>query len=189
MNLVRKFTTLAVLSACFIASAADPVVIAPQTPLSQIFWGYVFPILLSLVFVIYGGASAAAHIRLQAAAKTSKVAAALEEFLICIDHAVAHVNSDIRPKLSSSMADGSLSTAEATQLKDTAIDIAKSQLLPETLVVVKEHLGPGFSTWVSGAVETALSAQQATTAEKQANAAVAVTETAVAAEKAEKATA
>lgn len=169
MSLVRKFTTLAVLSACFVASAADPVIVMPQTPLSQVFWGYVFPILLSLVFVVYGGLSAAAHLRLQAAAKTSKAAAAFDEFLTSIDHAVSHVNTDIRPKLASGLAGGALSTADAISLKLAAVGIAKAQLLPETLEIIKAQLGPGFATWVSGAVEAALLAQQATAAEKAAN--------------------
>ena len=179
MHFVTKFTTLAVLSGCFLTSAAAADSVAnPQTPLSQVFWGYVFPILLSLVFVVYGAVSAFAHLRLQAAAKTSKVAAAVDQFLASIDHAVAHVNSDIRPTLASGLADGSLSPEEGALLKRTAIEIAAKQLLPETLELIKGQLGEGFATWVSGAIETALLNQQAIAAEKAANAVLVVTEVA-----------
>ena len=93
--------------------------------------------------------------------KTLNIVAVLTE---SVRSMVAHLNATLRPQLEAALADGVLTDAEKTKLKETAIETVKKSLPAATLNTAKSIFGDFLDPFLAGLVERAVLDQKAAAA-------------------------
>lgn len=93
--------------------------------------------------------------------KTLNIVAVLTE---SVRSMVAQLNATLRPQLEAALADGVLTDAEKTKLKETAIETVKKSLPAATLNTAKSIFGDFLDPFLGGLVERAVLDQKAAAA-------------------------
>jgi hypothetical protein len=129
------------------------------TALYEAFVKFILPVLATglggLLVILF----AAAGDWCRARAKESKLAAVGAQVAMLADLVVADIEATLRPKLALAAEDGQLTSAEAAELKQVAMDRLKQLLAEKGLASVKGVFGilaPQVELFLSGAIERAV---------------------------------
>ena len=138
-----------------------PAVTAPHTPtLLELFLQYAAPPLLTAL----GGLAALALKKLNdylsAKSTESKAAFVGAKLASAASTVVADLNVTLRPQLEAALADGVLTDAEKTKLKETALNTLKAKLPAELMGAAQGIFGAFLDTHLSGLVEQAVASQK-----------------------------
>ena len=87
-----------------------------------------------------------------------KIFGALDQLDQIAAAVVTHLNTNVKEKLTTYLADGVLSEAEKADLKASAMSILTSEAGPKAFALLKASLGDAFELVVSGAIEKAVKA-------------------------------
>lgn len=127
-------------------------------------WQSILPAVLAVLSLALTGVAAYASSYLSKRAATSRAFAALAPFWEVVRSTVAHADAELRPALMTALRDGRLTPEEGKALKAQTIKLVKDQLGTEGLAALQKALRvsiPGLETYISGAIERALSEQKA----------------------------
>lgn len=128
------------------------------------FLGTVYGILLVVLGAGLVSLMGLASVWLARKAKESSLARLAAHAFDLAQSVVAHIESEMRPKLTSALADGRLTPEERLELKEQAMRLLKEALAEKGLAQlekVRGLTGSATQVYLSGLVERALGAQKA----------------------------
>jgi len=153
------------LGAVLFAPAAALADTAPATPAPDSFSSLLLQHVLAPALAAIGGllawALTALANYLREKAKESKLLGVVAVLTESVRSMVAQLNTTLRPQLEAALADGVLTDAEKTQLKNTAIETVKKSLPAATLSTAKTIFGDFLDPFLGGLVERSVLDQKA----------------------------
>lgn len=131
--------------------------------MAPLLWNTILPALLSALapallwlFAKIGNYFKAKADAAKEGSAENRVFDALSQLETLASNTVAHLNSGVKEKLQTYLADGVLSDAEKEDLKNTAMATLTAESGPQAIALLKKVLGSAFEAVVSGAIEKAV---------------------------------
>ena len=147
-----------------LAALADTAPTTPADSFSSLLLQHVLAPALAALGGLLAWALTALANYLREKAKESKALGVVAVLTEAVRSMVAQLNATLRPQLEAALADGVLTDAEKTKLKETAIETVKKSLPAATLNTAKSIFGDFLDPFLGGLVERAVLDQKAAAA-------------------------